>query len=244
MAAQQFVLPKDQRLENHDVVLLLAPMADQYVLVTALTALYSNASLALTSVACSTADYTAAFTGVTPTVIVASPPTLLKLWKELTAAPRSLLDKFTHWRQARSLAAGTMPKAVRLPRSPRLILTYEFAGEHATPLTYAQISDLRIFTGAYVAYAFTHDTVAGAISQTNIYDYGHSAAHNEGPSHFGPPLGSVEIKLVEAPDRKMEDGSDPAGWLVIQGPAVVDGQTALKRSMMMITENLTLSFAG
>ena len=243
MAAQQFALPKNQRLGNHDVVLLLAPLADQYVLVIALTALYSNASLALTSVAGSTADYTAAFTGITPTVIVASPPTLLKLWKERSTASRGLLDKVIHWRQARSLAAGIMPKAVRLPRSPRLILTYESAVEHATPLTYAQMFDLRIFTGAYVAYAFTHDTVAGAISQTNIYDYGYFPARNEGPSHFGPPLGSVEIKLVDSPDRKIEDGSDPAGWLFIQGPAVMDGQTTLKRSMM-ITENLTLSFAG
>jgi hypothetical protein len=59
-------------------------------------------------------------------------------------------------------------------------------------LTYEQLTDLRIFTGARVLYALTAAKVAGALFQTLAYDY----RRYSGPSHFGPPLSSVEIKLV------------------------------------------------
>jgi hypothetical protein len=51
---------------------------------------------------------------------------------------------------------------------------------------------MRIFTGARVLYALTAAKVAGALFQTHAYDY----RRDSGPSHFGPPLSSVEIKLV------------------------------------------------
>ena len=224
------------------MVLLLAPLADQYALVVALAALFSNASLALTSAAGSKAEYATAFSGVTPTVIVTKSSTLLKLWNERTAAQKGLLETVTHWNKARTLAAGNMPKAHSTLQFSRLILAYESSKEDSAPLTSAQMFDLRIFTGAYIAYAFTDDTVAGAISQTNVYDYGYSIAHGDRPSHFGPPVSCVELKLIDSPDRKVTDDSDSAGWLVVEGPAVVDGKITVRRPMMM-TENNTLSYA-
>lgn len=134
-----------------------------------------------------------------------------------------------------------MPKA-KVSGSPRLIILYEPSIKSSAPLTSAQMFDLKVLTGARVAYAFTDQTVAGAISQTNVYDYGHSVELGHRPSHFGPPVSCIELKLIDSPDRKVTDESSSAGWLVVEGPAVVDGKTIVKSPMMM-TEKNTLSYA-
>lgn len=207
----------------------------------ALTALFSNSSLALTSVAGPEAEYVAAFRGITPTVIVATLPTLHKLWSTKMSASTSLFEKVDYWNKARTLAAGNMPKA-KVSGSPHLIFAYEPSIKYSAPLTSAQMFDLKVLTGARVAYAFTDYTVAGAISQTNVYDYGHSVEHGDRPSHFGPPVSCVELKLIDSPDRKVTDDSSSTGWLVVEGPAVVDGKTVV-RSLMTMTEKNTLSYA-
>lgn len=207
----------------------------------ALTALFSNSSLALTSVAGPEAAYLAAFRGITPTVIVATSPTLKRLCDARTGASTRLSEKVDFWNRARTLAAGSMPKA-KVSGSPRLIFAYDPSIEYSAPLTSAQIFDLKVLTGARVAYAFTDHTVAGAISQTNVYDYGHSVEHGDRPSHFGPPVSCIELKLIDSPDRKVTDDSSSAGWLVVEGPAVVDGKTVVKSPMTM-TEKNTLSYA-
>lgn len=220
---------------------LLAPLTDQYALVVALTALFSNSSLALTSVAGPEAEYLAAFRGITPTVIVATSPTLKRLCDARIGASTSLSEKLDFWNKARTLAAGSMPKS-KVSGSPRLIYAYEPSIKPSAPLTAAQMFELMILTGARITYAFTDSTVAGAISQTNVYDYGHSVEHGARPSHFGPPVSCVELKLIDSPDRKVTDDSSSAGWLVVEGPAVVEGKTILRSSMMM-TERNTLSYA-
>jgi hypothetical protein len=73
-----------------------------------------------------------------------------------------------------------------------LFVSHRADGDPRKQLTSDQLTDLRIFTGARVTYALTAAEVAGAVSQTNIYDY----RRHSGPSHFGAPMSSVEIKLT------------------------------------------------
>lgn len=242
VAAQPFALPKSQRFEYHDVVLLLAPLTDQYTFIAALAAIYSDASLALMSVAGQSTDYEAAFRGIKPTILVTTSATLSKLHGDRTAASKGLRYKITYLNKARTLAAGTMPTDSSKLRHPRLILAYTSSTDTSAPLKSAQMFDLRIFTGAHIAYAFTDCEVAGAISQTSVFDYGDSIENGERPSHFGPPLSCVELKLIDSPDRKVTDGSDSAGWLVVEGPAVADGRLTVRRLMTM-TEKNTLAYA-
>jgi hypothetical protein len=63
-------------------------------------------------------------------------------------------------------------------------------------LSSEQLADLRIFTGARVVYALTGAGVVGAITQTNVFDY----RRQNGPSHFGAPLSSVEVTLTGHPE--------------------------------------------
>lgn len=236
-AAQMFSLPKNERLGPSDVLLPLAPLADQYTLVIALAALYSNSSLALTSVSGHTVEYSSAFRGIAPTVIVATPPTMLKLWNEKQKAPKSMLEKADHWNRSRVLVAGSMPKGPISRRTPRLIFIPERPDKEL--LTSEQVFDLRIYTGAHIAHAFTDRRVAGAVSQVNVFDYRRSV---DSRSHLGPPMSCIEVKLIDGPSHRVTDGSDSAGLLVVEGPAVVDGRIVVEQPMT-ITDSNTLSYA-
>ena len=237
VAAQMFSLPKNERLGTTDVVLPLTPIADQYTLVLALAALYSNSSLALTSVSGHTVEYSAAFRGIAPTVIVATSPTMLKVWDEKRKAPKGMFEKADDWNRSRILVAGSMPKAPVAGRTPRLIFIPERSDQAS--LTSEQIFDLRVSTGAHIAHAFTDRRVAGAISQSNVFDYRRSV---DGRSHLGPPMSCLEVKLIDGPSHKITDGSDSAGFLVVEGPAVVDARIVVKQPMTF-TESNTLSYA-
>lgn len=236
-------LPHSQRLGPSDLLLPLVPLTDQYSLTLVLAAFFSNSSIALTSVSGAKVNYAAAFRGVKPTVVVASTQTLSKLHSERAATPGSLAHQITHWRRARSLAAGSMPKVAGVSPRPRLIYTFERPMSGITPLTSKQVSDLRIFTGAYIIHAFTVPTVAGAISQTNMLDYRMAnESHATAATHYGPPLSSVEIKLVDTAGHKNTDDHCPEGQLVVNGPAVAGG-IATVENIMKITEDNTLSYA-
>lgn len=237
VAAQMLSLPKNERLGPADIVLPLAPIADQYTLVIALAALYSNSSLALTSVSGHTVEYSAAFRGIAPTVIVATPPTMLKVWDEKRKVPKGMFEKVDQWNRSRALVAGSMPKAPVARRSPRLIFVPERSDQAS--LTSEQVFDLRLSTGAHIAHAFTDPRVAGAISQVNIFDYRKSV---DGRSHLGSPMSCLEMKLIDGPSHKVTDGSDSAGLLVVEGPAVMDARIIVKQPMTF-TESNTLSYA-
>lgn len=137
------------------------------------------------------------------------------------------------------LAEGIMPKVTGEPPKPRLIYTFEDSGSAATPLTLAELGDMRLLTNARTVYAFTNSKVAGAIAQTNIYDY----RRDEGAKQatFGAPVSSVEIKLIDGNGHKNSDDL-AVGKLVVTGPAVVRGQTTVDRYMMM-TDSNTLAYA-
>lgn len=91
----------------------------------------------------------------------------------------------------------------------------------STRLSSSQLSDLRSGLGVRIGYALVAEKVAGAVAQTNILDY----RVKSGMAHFGPPLSSVEVKLVG--EEEMMGKMLPRGRIAVKGPAVVGGQTVL-----------------
>ena len=146
---------------------------------------------------------------------------------------KSKLAQLNHRMTATTLAAGTMPTSssssdsAPTPGKLRLVLISNclIPGPDSQPcLSSAQLSDLRIFTSARVVYALTAKQVAGAVAQTHVYDYRQKEGRE---SHFGAPLSSVEVKLVDAGVFKTEEDGKVEGELHVEGPAVVDGKAKL-----------------
>ncbi|KAL8677181.1 MAG: hypothetical protein Q9186_006357 [Xanthomendoza sp. 1 TL-2023] len=239
VAAQISTLPRPHRLNPSDLLLSLAPFSFSYPLTVALAALYSNSSLALTSVSGDKVPYDAAFRSVKPTIVIAAPPTIRQACKTFHDLPRSIMQKYAMWKQATSLAEGIMPKITGEPAKPRLIYTFEGSKSRTDPLSLAELGDLRLLTGARTAYAFTDAKVAGAITQTSVYDYRRDPAADY--ATFGGPVSSVEFKLVDEDGHKNSD-EEALGKLVVTGPAVVGGEIKVDRFMTMTDFN-TLAYA-
>lgn len=217
IAAQLWAVPQVQRLGPSDLFLPADSLANTYTLVLTLAALYSNSSVAFNSSA-GGLDLSLATRAIAPTVIVASPQTLLKTHELATRNFSSFLTKQVHWLQTRTLTQkGVMPIASLLtsyndslrpaigttPGKLRLVYTAERVGSDTTPpLSSAVISDLRIYLGARIIYALTAAKVAGAVAQTQFYDY---RVHDDKCSHFGPPLTSVEILLRDSGAHKITE---------------------------------------
>jgi hypothetical protein len=200
IAAQLAALPASQRLSPADTFLPVDSLANPYTLVLTMAALFSNSSVALCSVAGKSPDLVLATQGIDPTVIVATPETLLKTHREATEKLTSPLAKASHWWQSRGLTDnGVMPAPGKL----RLIFTAERAGADSAPLSSRVLSDLRVFLGARVIYALTASRVAGAVTQTGYYDY--RVTSDGARSHFGPPVTSVELLLRDTKTHKTTD---------------------------------------
>lgn len=217
IAGQLFAVPQHQRMTPSDLFLPADALTNTYTLVLTLTALFSNASVAFNSSASDEMDLTLATRGIAPTIVVASPNTLLKTHAEATRNVSSFVASKIHWLQTRSLTQnGVMPAASlltslndslrpavgRTPGKLRLLYTAERAGAGTPPLSSAVLSDLRIFLGARVMYALSAPKVAGAVAQTQFYDY---RVFEDKQSHFGPPVTSTEILLRDSGDHKVTD---------------------------------------
>jgi hypothetical protein len=230
IAALISALPLGQRLGPSDLVLPADSFSHSYVLCLTMAALFSHSSLAINSVAGPGIDLDLATRGVSPTVIISSSQTLAKLHKSRMSGASSGMQKLVHSSQGRALAAGRMPNEDLLyrlfapkssaigttPGKLRLILASEKVGTGSEILSNATLRDLRIITRARICYALTAASVAGAVSQTNVYDYRSDDTPAYG--HFGAPLSCVEIKLVDKDDRKV-DGNTPQGevrlkWII------------------------------
>ena len=97
-----------------------------------------------------------------------------------------------------SALGGSGPVSEQALKNLRLILvSHRAEGDRNNQLTSDQLTDFRIMTGVRLAYALTTGKVAGAVCQTNPYDY----RGQRGFSHFGPPLNSVEVKLVDYDEK-------------------------------------------
>jgi hypothetical protein len=217
VAAQIFAIPTVRRINPTDLFLPADSLANTHTLVLTLAALYSNASVAFNSVAGKAADLSVATTGVRPTIIVASPATMLKTHSEATARISSFITRNVHKLQTGSLTqSNSMPRPSPItklndklrpaigtsPGSLRLLYIAERAGADTPPLSSSVLSDLRIYTGARIIYALTAAKVAGAVAQTGFYDY---RVFDDERSHFGAPLTSTEIFLRDTKEHKTTD---------------------------------------
>lgn len=238
IAGQLFAVPQSQRMTPSDLFLPADALTNTYTLVLTMTALFSNASVAFNSSASDEMDLTLATRGISPTIVVASPNTLLKTHAEATRNVSSFLASKIHWLQTRSLAQnGVMPAASlltslndslrpavgRTPGKLRLLYTAERAGAGTPPLSSAVLSDLRIFLGARVIYALSAPKVAGAVAQTQFYDY---RVFEDKYSHFGPPLTCTEIILRDSDDHKITDDK-AEGEIFARGPCVAGSEATL-----------------
>jgi hypothetical protein len=137
------------------------------------------------------------------------------------------LAKLSRYWQTKSLLNGNMPKTPSFAppgqhdsfAKLRLLLVYHRAEDRNSPrLSTAVLTDLKILLGARTCYALTASGVAGAVSQTNMFDYRQTA---EEGSHFGPPPSCAEI-LLKADEDEALGGAEPQGkvsfrdWLAVQ----------------------------
>ncbi len=249
-AALISALPRNQRISSDDLLLSTAPLMSSYALCLTFAALYSNASVALNSVAGEDADLTLAAMGVSPTILVTSSKTILQYHSKVMATQAGLMAKLGRYMQNQSLQAGHMPSRnamaklaevdskLSLSKSRLLFIAHRASDAKSPKLTSSVLVDLRMLLGARIGYALTTDKVAGAICQTNVFDYREAG----GLAPFGPPLSSVEICLVGNEEQVSQ--TEPRGkvcnpynlliWrvadkrqVVVKGPAVAGGEVKL-----------------
>ncbi|KAF1847855.1 uncharacterized protein K460DRAFT_403172 [Cucurbitaria berberidis CBS 394.84] len=233
-------LPVAQRLNASDTFLPADAFTHSYSLCVTLSALFAHATIIINSVAGPGVDLTLASRSIAPTVALISAETAAKLHSTTTTSVTGGLKKLAHYLETRMLAAGRLPTDTFLtklnaptrasigntPGKLRLLFISERAGLNTPPLSAEDLSDLRIYTKARVVYALTAAKVAGAVAQTNIYDYRRGPADSSKHSHFGVPLSCVEIKLKDTTDHKTTDEIS-AGELVVTGSSVAGGEVNL-----------------
>jgi hypothetical protein len=255
IAGQLTSIPTVQRITHNDLFLPADSLTTIYPLTLTLGALFSNASVALNSVAGTRPDLVLATQGIAPTIIVASSSTLAKSHEETAAKMNSSVYRLIHWFQTRSLVQhGVMPIATifsrfydslrpvvgTTPGKLRLLYVSEQIGAESAPLSAETLSDSRIYLGARIIYALTAPKVAGAITQTGLYDYRVDDG-SEKYSHFGVPVTSVEILFKDTKEHKTTDEVSAGEvsllsfisllannlQIIARGPAVVGGEATL-----------------
>lgn len=239
-AALLSALPGSHRFNASDSFLPADTFTNSYTLCLTLAALYTHATVIINSVAGPGIDLTLATRSIAPTVAVVSAETAAKLHNTTTTSITSALKKLAHYLETRVLSAGRLPTDTLLtrlfaptrasvgttPGKLRLLFISERAGLNTPPLSSEDLSDLRIYTRARVLYALTAAKVAGAVTQTNIYDYRRAVTPSNKHSHFGVPLSCLELKLKDTPSHKNTDERF-AGEIVVSGASVSGGQAAL-----------------
>ena len=212
-------LPLRQRLTPSDLFLPTDVLTNTYCLTWTLAALFSHTTLALNSVAGPGVSLTTAARALAPTVILASAETAETFHAETKLGVTGGLKALAHRAQTSALDSGFMPSDTfftklnaphkaslgTTPGKLRLLIVSERAGAQTPPLTSEDLSDLRIFTGARVVYALTAKEVAGALAQSSVFDYRRQAGRKGKHSHFGAPVSSVEVKLVDSGSHRTSD---------------------------------------
>lgn len=220
IAALGSALPRNQRFNPSDVVLSIDSLSRSYPLCQVLNALFSNSSVALNSVAGEKVDFALATIGVSPTVIIASSRTMSDYHDRIMQPHTGLVSSLGRWVQARTLEAGNMPSRnifsqiarigptaeLSLDELRLLCISHRVDDDTSARLSSEELADLRIFTGARLVYALTGPGIAGAIAQTNIFDY----RCLSGPGHFGAPVSSTEVTLIGISEANASD-SPPEG---------------------------------
>ncbi|KAL8357242.1 hypothetical protein RB598_002196 [Gaeumannomyces tritici] len=244
VAGQMLAIPTSQRLGPSDLFLPADSLANTHTLILTLAALFSNSSVAFNSAAGGAEDLTLATRGISPTVLAATPAALLRTHAQASASvTKSALARTVHGIQSRSLTqSGVMPVASLIsslndglrpalghtPGKLRLVFVAERVGASTPPLSSTVLSDLRVFTGARVVYALTAPKVAGAVTQTEFYDYRvvEDPSAVSRASHFGSPLTTTEVLLRDKGEHKTTDDKIE-GEIVVRGPCVAGAEASL-----------------
>ena len=145
-----------------------------------------------------------------------------------TKRKTSLLTRFYDYWNLSTQDTGALLSANHLFKhgNPRLFYVYSHASRDSVPLSLTDFAEIRNVTHARTIHALTAPKVAGAVAQTNIFDYRRDKPFHQ-RSHYGAPLSSVEVKLVaDNGDLEFRDEM-PVGKPVVAGPAVVGGETTL-----------------
>lgn len=237
-------LPAGQRFSPSDLFLPADSLTNSYTLCLTLAALFSHASIAINSVAGPGVEMALSLRGVAPTVVSISAETAAKLHHNTTSTITNNVQKFAHYAETRAMTssgkfpvnslltkfnAPTRSSVAATPGKLRLVFIAERSSTDNPPLTSTDLSDLRIYLNSRVIYALTAPRVAGAVAQTNIYDYRREEAEGSRKNkhaHFGAPLNSVEIKLVDKDQWRTTDAK-VEGEVVVMGPAVSGLKTTL-----------------
>ncbi|KAI7211750.1 acetyl-CoA synthetase-like protein [Hortaea werneckii] len=254
VAALISALPLRQRIVPSDLLLPADSFTNTYILCYTLAALYLHANLAITSVAGPAVDFHLATRSVAPTIILASPETLITLHAaNPIVSPLAKLAKLVH---SQTMEAGRLPSPHNLlsrflppvlpssssleknkPGHLRLILTATNLPTLTTTspqppaalLTSPILSDLRLLLrGTRIVHALAAPPVAGALAQSNVFDYRRDFSEH-GLAHFGVPLSHVEVLFAAAKDGDGEgdeavSGEEGKGGvrgeMVVRGPGV------------------------
>jgi hypothetical protein len=233
-------LPAAQRMNSSDTFLPADAFTHSYSLCLTLAALFAHSTVIINSVAGPGVDLTLATRSIAPTIAVISAESAAKLHSTTSSTSLSGPKKLAHYLESRMLTAGRLPTDTFLtklnapsratlgstPGKLRLLFVSERCGLNTPPLSSDDLSDLRIYTKARVLYALTAARVAGAVAQTNVYDYRRGLAPSNKHSHFGVPLSCLEIKLKDTPQHKTTD-EKIAGELIVTGSSVAGGETSL-----------------
>ncbi|KAG6265047.1 hypothetical protein E4U47_006574 [Claviceps purpurea] len=253
VSSQLVAIPSRERLTQTDLFLPVDPLSNIHTLTLTLAALFSNASVALNSVAGQSADLALATQGVSPTVVVASPAALLRSHEESIRKLSNGLAKLSHTLSTKTLtqrgvhaasnalsgfAAGARLRVGTTPGKLRLVYTAERIGAHTPLLSCQVLSDLRVLSGARIIYALSAARVAGSVTQTAVFDYRVSA---DVETHFGAPTTSVEIYMKDLGSHKTTDDV-VEGEIIVRGPCVSGGEARLGVSGRLNDDN-TLSYA-
>jgi len=224
-----------QRFSASDTLLPADAFTNSYCLCLTLAALFSHSTVIINSVAGPGVDLTLATRSLAPTIVVVSAETAAKVQSTTAASAVGGLKQFAHYLESCVLSSGRLPTSSLLtparatigstPGKLRLVFTSERAGLNTPPLSSKDLSDLRIYTQARIVYALTAAKVAGAVAQTNIYDYrvGSSSSKH---SHFGVPLSSLEVKVKDTPTLKTTE-EHSVGELTVVGSSVAGGEAEL-----------------
>lgn len=234
-----FSLPAKHRFAASDIILTADTLCRPYVLCQVLAALFSHSDLILSPVAGNDVDLQTAAGQTAPTVIIASSDSVRKLHDSVCNTSHGVVELVARYAQRAALGAGRLAKDsfmaqyIERPNSDaiylssgklRLIMASQPTGSRSAPMTGSELNDLRIFAGARISIALTAPNVAGAVTQTNIFDY--RTGSGQYTSHIGIPPPCVEIKLRNASDKALES-RNPMGEIVVLGPAVAEGEAAL-----------------
>ncbi|POS88033.1 hypothetical protein EPUL_000641, partial [Erysiphe pulchra] len=250
IAGQLTSVPSSQIFTPSDLFLPIDCLSAIYPLTLTLAALFSNADIALTAVASHSPSLTTAVRGISPTVIAASSTTMIRFHDETKKELSSPLYSLVHWLEERCLTRkGYMPTASVLssvfknlypiignaPGKLRLIYISSLVGVDK-PISSLILSDLRIFIKSRIIYALTAPQVAGAVSQTGVFDYRLGELPNM--AHFGAPVTSLELYFQDKGEYRNTDFAS-CGEIIVNGPAVVGGKARL-RVVGMMNRDLTL----